>query len=354
MKKYLIALLLLLAFTASASTITTINSSDTITSSRAVINTNFSNLNTDKFELSNVLGVAGWLISGGYLRPTTTITTLHNNGFISQASSTVSGLLTSSYSSTTALTVSGNGSSLVVSSGNVGIGTTSPYTKLAVTGTTTSEGFVATSSSYYVNNLDVTPKVKTIIVTPPYYAGSDSIDKAADFGGSSGFASTTASFMAFNIKNRITINQIVASVLYSGTGTSTLDIGIYNENGEILTQGVSSWPSYKPVDSFGTTTVTVSPSLELGPGNYYLGYLVNATSTATENGTGINPMGFVWNNGGNEDLILSGVTNKPMMFGTSTVATPGVLPNSFITSSLNWALGYQTSSSFGLFIRLDN
>ena len=34
------------------STITTINSSDTITSSRAVINTNFSNLNTDKLEAS--------------------------------------------------------------------------------------------------------------------------------------------------------------------------------------------------------------------------------------------------------------------------------------------------------------
>lgn len=36
------------------STITTINGSDTITSSRTVINTNFSNLNTDKFEASNV------------------------------------------------------------------------------------------------------------------------------------------------------------------------------------------------------------------------------------------------------------------------------------------------------------
>lgn len=35
------------------STITTINSSDTITSSRAVINTNFSNLNTDKAELAS-------------------------------------------------------------------------------------------------------------------------------------------------------------------------------------------------------------------------------------------------------------------------------------------------------------
>lgn len=36
------------------STITTINTSDSITSSRAVINTNFSNLNTDKFETSNI------------------------------------------------------------------------------------------------------------------------------------------------------------------------------------------------------------------------------------------------------------------------------------------------------------
>lgn len=43
----------ILASVSNASTITTINGSDTLSSSRTVINTNFSNLNTDKVELSN-------------------------------------------------------------------------------------------------------------------------------------------------------------------------------------------------------------------------------------------------------------------------------------------------------------
>ena len=76
-----------------------------------------------------------WEIVSGYLTPTTTQTVLLNNGFVSTASSTVSGLLTTTYSSTTALTVSGTGSALIVSSGNVGIGTTSPSRNFVLSGT---------------------------------------------------------------------------------------------------------------------------------------------------------------------------------------------------------------------------
>ncbi len=132
-----------------------------------------------------------WQLSGGYLTPTTTQTVLLNNGFVSAASSTVSGSLTiaGSVSQSGALVITGAGSNLTMptngtisantfqnissndmlmrvsnaqsfiirtndterlkisSAGLVGIGTTTPYAKLSVVGQTVAEYFTATSTT---------------------------------------------------------------------------------------------------------------------------------------------------------------------------------------------------------------
>ena len=94
-----------------ASTITTINTTDLISDSRATINTNFSNLNTDKLEgvAVNFVDVTYTLIGATtyYTASSTASSNLawrFNNGFVSNASST----LVSGFTATASSTVSGN------------------------------------------------------------------------------------------------------------------------------------------------------------------------------------------------------------------------------------------------------
>lgn len=119
-----------------AATITTINATDLVSDSRAVINTNFSNLNTDKLEgvAINFVDVTYNLINGTtYYNASSTATSnlswRFNNGFVSNASST----LVSGFTASASSTVSGlfqasnlfvNGSSTIltlnVNTGNLG------------------------------------------------------------------------------------------------------------------------------------------------------------------------------------------------------------------------------------------
>lgn len=453
MKKYLAILLLLLTTTASASTITTINSSDTISGSRSTINTNFSNLNTDKLETSafgsyfytffsatttdrltegatnlyftnararsalsalfplvfnSTTGQFSWSGIATSTNPTKGLlsywtgssslgevatTSVTCTGTVSCSSFSVIGAspitLTGSASgtggtwATTTSTHSGrlinyplNGTDIVTIGdsatttaemwfdpntlvsyikGSLGIGTTTPGTTLGVngpavmTGTTTAPGFTATSSSYYVNTVDVTPLVKTIVPEAPY----GKVDW--EFSSDTKLASTTINWGLVNIQDRINVNYISLPYVHT-VATTTFEIGIYDENGNKLVSQDTNYPSNAaPVvgSRFNLLKATLASTYNLGPGNYWIGVVSNATTTMS-----VNDSLFAW--GGFVDTVepypvvqlASQYSGRPL-FGTTTAATAGALPSSFNPATINIPVT-STTNGTGIIIRLDN
>lgn len=152
------------------STITTINGSDTLSSSRSVINTNFSNLNTDKLEsgstastltigtltLTNPLGAS----NGGTAQNSSSWTGLaavSGGVWFQAATSSVTqlslGALTMTYSSTTQFTVSNKLYGTDVSTSYTGA--ISPAHPLWIPWATTTPWTASTTNSVYAMNARV-------------------------------------------------------------------------------------------------------------------------------------------------------------------------------------------------------
>lgn len=149
------------------STITTINATDTLRDSRSVINTNFSNLNTDKLEsggyapaLTVSSSTAGKLIVG-IITATTSTTTLKgvqiDNGSTLQfqgysatpqiyAGDPTTGL---HFDASGVFSIHGTGvqTFLLSSTNKIGIGHSSPGEKLTVSGNVSALSFIATSTA---------------------------------------------------------------------------------------------------------------------------------------------------------------------------------------------------------------
>jgi len=170
-------------------TITTINATDTIKDSRPVINTNFSNLNNGKIEnstssvaaittLSNLVSV-GTITTGTW---SADVIAVNKNGTGTTSPSKYQVLLGNGSSGVTVASSTGSSGQFLTSNGsgvypswqtstvnqgdnytwtgqhifttqNVGIGTTSPVSALAITGTTTTSNLVVASSTITINNL---------------------------------------------------------------------------------------------------------------------------------------------------------------------------------------------------------
>ena len=117
------------------STITTLAGSDTLSASRSVINTNFSNLNSDKIETSNIdtcaeIAPLGTLETGTCgsvvfsTSPAITTPTLTSPAF----AGTATGLLTVAFASTTGITASSYGNFATV----LGVASTTPAFRFGV------------------------------------------------------------------------------------------------------------------------------------------------------------------------------------------------------------------------------
>ena len=175
------------------SSLVTIAGTDTLSSSRTVINNNFSSLNSDKFETTGTtlanLTTANALTSASSLATVGTITSgIWNsttigitNGGTGTTTSVSGGLF---YSDGTVFRQ--NSSDLFWDNTNIrlGIGTTSPYAKLSVTGAIIGEYFNATSttgSSIFSGKVGIsssTPQRSLSIIGSAVVAECDLTDSA--------------------------------------------------------------------------------------------------------------------------------------------------------------------------------
>jgi hypothetical protein len=192
-----------------------------------------------------------WQISNGYLTPTTTITTLLNNGFVSQASSTVVGLLSSTNASSTQLTTAAT-TSLAVNEGNVGIGTaaSSLYKLYSVGGNVAFQfaggqsmvfntGSIAASSNLYLD----TSSTGDIFIRPGL-----STSMVLKYGGNVGISSSTPATKL--------------SVGGSTYITGGLGVGVLNtSSGSLQTSGSATIGTTLSVS--GNTTLTQATTTSL-------------------------------------------------------------------------------------------
>ena len=204
MKKYIIAIILSLAIVSvlQASTITTIQPTDIVANSRATLNTNFANLNSDKLEssalapyLTTISAAATYLTQanaastyqpiGAYL---TTIAGLNNNlltngaGYLTTISGLNNNLLTNGAgyltnllgglnavlgdATTTNLTISGVTNSYLAtnSSGKV-IATTTPITLTSLSNTATGLTYTNTTGVTSLTSGYTIPQTASIVAT---------------------------------------------------------------------------------------------------------------------------------------------------------------------------------------------
>lgn len=266
------------------------------------------------------------------------------------------------YAATSVLPVFGGGTNTAVFSGNSIVTSNSTGSSLQATSSTLYVGgIVATSSSYFINSVNVTPLITSAIAQPYLPVNGMGYIAASDFSGSN-FASTTIGFMLFNLPQRMNVNKLSTMVALDGFATSTLGIGIYDESGNLLESGISAFPTcqtgYFAADGIGckaTTTVSLASTLNLGPGNYYLGYVIRSTSTDAEITTAF-PYGYT--SAGSQSNLLTSMSGKLKYFGTTTAAIPGSLPSSFNPLTINQDIvGINAdafSFNYGLVLRLDN
>lgn len=263
------------------STITTIAGGDGISPSRTVINTNFSNLNTDKIETS-VLDVDTTLAANSDLKVATqkAVKAYVDAGGNVNASTTARGIVEEA-------------------------------TQAEVMARTATGG---TGARLFVNPSTLFPVALTVIPKGMGQGSSPGVAAPTDTAALVGMVSIVA---------QITVNKISIRTS-ANVSSSALDISLYSEDGQTRLFAVTSAtnPGASSVISVAVSSVTLSP------GNYWI--MVN-TDTATlmqvyafDNA----PPPFSTAAG-----LLGDVTGKPVLSGTYTI-TSGIPPNTITPTSV--------------------
>lgn len=252
------------------STITTINGVDAISTSRTTINTNFSNLNTDKIETSTL----------------DTDTTLAAN-------------------SDSKIATQKAVKAYVDSGGNVNASTTARgIVELA----TQAEFNARTSTGATGAKLVVTPDIMPVATSllPIPAAGYFTITSE------NGTGNTTARVGRFIIPFNITVSKLSLYVT-SHTTSGTIKVALFSEDGQtqILTATSSS------ITTTGLVTITISPSVSISAGVY--NFMVLYVSTASFAMTTYDD---------NAAALLVPPSGEPFYGGTLTV-TADTIPSTF-------------------------
>lgn len=198
------------------------------------------------------------------------------------------------------------------STGNVGIGTSSPYTRLAVAGTTTAEAFVATST-----------------ISTSTFAGPLSVDLGSNtLPGNSWFrvGSSTSNILVDKVSGNVGI----------GTSSPYAFLSVYN----------STLATSFAVGSTSSTTFAVTNKGRVGIGTSDPQGTLHIFNNSTAGGWPSIILGG--NNGGDTDFNISrfntndGVNNDSLRFGTSTVSGT----NTFLTMDYTGFIGFGTTSPY--------
>ena len=356
--------------------ITNIAATDTLRDSRSTINTNFTNLNTDKIEVSTT--TVGNITSLPNLATIGTITTGVWNG-------TVIGVAyngTGTTSPTTNQVMLGNGSSgfkVVNGFGTSGQFLTSQGVSTAPTWTTSAvsltdsyawTGLHTFTATTTISRLDVTgglarfngvdygfpsligaagdvltidrlssttlkwtpPATSTVsVVLRPSSGAIETADVVVS-------TNTIMSCGKFILPFVMTVNKI--SLNFAGvSGASTLDIGVYSQDGLNKLIDVTTSSTSTP----GAISTAVS-AVRLTPADYWACVIPNGTSNVTLS---------MWS-AGNTTAIrrISYDVDGPNLDGIITGLSAGTLPATFATSSLTFAAGSEGNNA--PIIRFDN
>lgn len=359
------------------SDITTINGTDTLSSSRSVINTNFTNLNNGKTEVSSssiaaittlanltsaaALATVGTLTSGSLGSGFTTVvagrggtgsTTLSANqvllGSTTNAVNVVSGWGTSGQFLTS------NGTTLAPTwqtsavdqgidytwTGVHGFGSSTPAARVGIqgnafiSGTTTSGGFLATSSIRINNNLDIGGICAGCAATVQSYIPR-MVGAATTTNFTTNPGGTEALWAAqFEVPFRQTFQKIS---FYSATADSPtgLDIKIFAEDGTTVVLATSTSANM----AVGVNTITASSTFVMGPGIYWLAFMPHPGGTGDL---------AIWNFASNPFAALNSVSSEPRIAcqyerTVNQFKMPGVIDTTGCTAG-----------NKGLIFRLDN
>lgn len=358
-----------------ATSITTIQGTDTLSSSRTVINNNFSSLNTNKVEVTDLaattslknLAQVGTINTGTWNASTiqpayggTGSTTLSANQILLGNGTTQVGVVNGLGASGQFLTSQGPGLPPIFTTaaidltasyiwkgahlfGNSSAASSSqafPDTvagNFVVTATTTVSGLISTTSAQIWNGLHIelpaldgasgsplstngsgklsfqAPALQSFIPPIPYSATS-SLEIQMN-------TNTTALFYNFDFEG---MKVASSSFLVSAIGTAgTMKVGIYSGDGQTLyTQGTT-----QSLNQTGVNSVTFSPPVVLPAGNYYIAFMPVGTADITLRAYNLD--GAVGGGEADEEQRLFGVTGEPHAALTKTGLSAGTLPSTF-------------------------
>lgn len=360
-------------------TITTIAGTDTLSASRSVINTNFSNLNDGKIEnsttsvkaittLENLVSI-GTITTGAWTASTTAVayggtgsSTLSNNKVLMGRGANGVAVIGGG-SSGQFLTHQGDGTAptwttaAIDQAGNyawTGYHSFSATTtfgsnaKVTFSGSTTQN--TASGTVYDVKNgltyaWPTSVASSTVLTSNAngtlYWMPPSSITTfmpslvtaTSTFGITQVNANTTALCGLWNLPAQLSIGRITLFSEDTAGTAGTLDIGIYSENGNTKFIDVTTG-SVSANDTFYTTAV--SPAVTLTAGNYYMCIVPNGTADVQ-----------ITMHRGNNGFWNTNPSSEPVYGGVLTV-TAGTLPATFDPTALTGATAQM------LFARFDN
>lgn len=279
------------------SSITTINGSDVISTSRTVINTNFSNLNTDKIETS-VLDTDTTLAANSDSKVATqkAVKAYIDSGSTGNASETQKGVVEEA--------------------------TDAEVTAGTSTGATGAKLFI-TPTKLATRLATISPSVTSVFSRPDFPSGA--IGLMSCTGNTTGFCGRIV------ISAPITTQKIFIDI-GSHSVSGTVKIGLFSEDGQTRLISVTT----ATITTTGLVTTAVS-STSIPAGIYYV-VIVPVSTTNT------GPRTHTFLSGA---VLLANPSSEPVSEGTITV-TADTMPTTITPSSITYA-----SSSCCIF-RLDN